>query len=928
MAEPTVNRIAIRALPAGVRSLQTSVSQGLRRGPNLLQVRVRKSSGGWAKTTVRFKLITHRPLAGAGADRRVVVGEAVHLTGADLGHVFGAAHRSASAAAAGLHWTVAGRPRNSPLPALSNADTTTPTFTPEVPGPYTFRLGVRGPHGTTSDTVTVDAVLRNPLVPVQTEDQQRGIPGIKVGDQFYPEDTNAGGFSGFPYWQVLVLDRKTLGLVSNTTYDCQPPTPCGSRNGRADALASDVGRLDDTKLVIAALHPVQRLVGTDSLFQFKSIGAPDLKGSFVHFGFASLIGVPGLPQGHAYSRLITGDHEAGNSGDMIGYLTPDQYFHYTFLPKGRVKFDTRVPGAGVDNAMQVGATLYTTKLAAVGGYHVVVLDPYSLALRDGGFFQTSSTDAGAATAADNEMTSFLRTKTRPGDVVLLASVNHPGEVPLNGGADRTALRGLASAVASVGGTMDLFNRSGIKAGTKYSLVGWGGAGEGKGQETSTIKDPAPADGRLRGVLVPDSASLFKPTVSSAFDEPPEALADLLVESPSKWPLDGDAGAQKAITYIGSKENRLGADPRASYWLQPYEQSDWVSLASVVRQLSYPGDGRGFTRAEFDDAQRELVQEMIWVGNVRAYLKNLAAPFAKEVLTSWSNLTVITDKINEALKPPNDHTQMLVLHVMTGLLNISGLIATKALEVTAVTYETGLHFLAREPGGDSESSITAGAHELADDLITRLQHAQNSFQGVGNIVVGDYEKLKTVGTLGGCSASAADCPAEWQFSQEDQAKAATAVYKSVEAEYDQSIMKLAFPAYVLDPRGNHRSYPDNQVSNNARSYRCRFNTDQFIAPFRDESDAGQVTLLQELPDQYDVLALANLSDLGVFNHAPLVPSEAALGVLKRMFGPLGSSLDPKAGGLGIYKPDFMRSASKGDYNTAQKKDHCGVSPWPG
>jgi hypothetical protein len=771
-------------------------------------------------------------------------------------------------------------------------------------------------------------VLPNPLVPVETQAQQGGIPGIKVGDQFYREDINAGGFSGFPYWQVLVLDRKTLGLDSNTTYDCQPPTPCGSKNGRADALATDVAKLDDTKLIIASLHPVQRRVGTDSLLAFKSIGAPNLKGSFVHFGFASLIGVPGLPEGHAYSRLIADDHETGNSGDMVGYLTPDQYFHYTFLPKARVKFDTRVPGTGADNAMQVGTSLYTAKLTGAGGYHVVVFDPYSLAQTAGGFFQTSAPDPGSATAADNQMKAFLSTKVRRGDVVLIDAVDHAGEAPLNDRADRTAQRDLASAVASVGGTMDLFNRSGIKADSRYSLVGWGGAGEANGQETSTIKNPVPGDGRLRGALVPDTASLFKPSTSSAFDEPPEGLADLLVESPSEWPLDGDAGAQKAIAYIGSQDKRLGSNPRASYWLQPFEQSTWVDLAHAVGQLPYPGDGHGFTRTEFTDAQRELAKEMTWVGNVRAYLRNLSSPFADNGLSSWANLTVITDKVNEALKPPNDRTQMLVLHVMTGVLNIAGLVATKALEVTAVAYEIGVHFLAREPGGDSESSISSGAHELAAELVTRLQDAQASFQSEGNIVVGDYEKLKTVGTLGGCSASAADCPAEWRFSQEDKRKASTASYKSIEAEYDQSIMKLAFPSYVLGPRGNHRSYPDDQVSNDAQSYRCRFNGDQFNKPFRNEPEVGQVALLQELPDQYDVLALANLSNLGPFIHAPILPSGEVVDVLKRMFSPLGNSLDPKAGGLGIYKPDYVRSASRGDYNTAQQKDHCGVAPWPG
>jgi hypothetical protein len=101
------------------------------------------------------------------------------------------------------------------------------------------------------------------------------------------------------------------------------------------------------------------------------------------------------------------------------------------------------------------------------------------------------------------------------------------------------------------------------------------------------------------------------------------------------------------------------------------------------------------------------------------------------------------------------------------------------------------------------------------------------------------------------------------------------------------------------------------------------------PFDNEQDNGQVALLQELPDQYDVLALANLSNFNVINFKPNLPPQS---VLVRMFSPLSSSLDPKAGGLGIDKADFMREANKGDYETAAKKvfalyPACGTGNWP-
>jgi hypothetical protein len=143
------------------------------------------------------------------------------------------------------------------------------------------------------------------------------------------------------------------------------------------------------------------------------------------------------------------------------------------------------------------------------------------------------------------------------------------------------------------------------------------------------------------------------------------------------------------------------------------------------------------------------------------------------------------------------------------------------------------------------------------------------------------------------------------------------------------MRLAFPAYTLSPRGNHHAR-NVQVSNNARDFPF-FNQPISIYPFRDEPDNGQVALVQELPDQYNVLALGNVSNLSILP-VHLDPNLPPRDVLDRMFGPLDKTLDPKAGGLGINKADFMISANGGDYDNATKKKlgnpvGCATPPWP-
>jgi hypothetical protein len=93
----------------------------------------------------------------------------------------------------------------------------------------------------------------------------------------------------------------------------------------------------------------------------------------------------------------------------------------------------------------------------------------------------------------------------------------------------------------------------------------------------------------------------------------------------------------------------------------------------------------------------------------------------------------------------------------------------------------------------------------------------------------------------------------------------------------------------------------------------------------ESDNGQAALLGAIPNGYDVYALGNDGVLTPTNAIPATPPAA---VLNRMFDPLSSSLDPHAGGLGIYRPDFMLSANTvGDYNSPANSNKRGV-PWSG
>jgi hypothetical protein len=171
----------------GVRGLEVSISQGLKQGPNVLRVQARQSNSRWSRATVRFRLVVKGPLAGAGPDARVIVGYPYRLMGTGVAST---GKPAVTGSTATFHWTLNSHPPNIGELGLSDPTAADSRFIPDVPGPYTLQLTYRDSRGSTSDTVTLDAVLPNPRVPIETMATEDGVPGIKVGPQFYPARTS------------------------------------------------------------------------------------------------------------------------------------------------------------------------------------------------------------------------------------------------------------------------------------------------------------------------------------------------------------------------------------------------------------------------------------------------------------------------------------------------------------------------------------------------------------------------------------------------------------------------------------------------------------------------------------------------------------------------------------------------------------------
>jgi hypothetical protein len=589
---------------------------------------------------------------------------------------------------------------------------------------------------------------------------------------------------------------------------------------------------------------------------------------------------------------------AGLNGGLQGYLSPDQYLNYGFVPAEREPFTY----GGKEVAPCASGTICEpTHL----GYRLDVWDAHTLEPEAGGF-QVFDTDGYGMTAAQqtaeaDRMTAALKA-VPAGDLITIQVVSnrergesrYPAPV---GPIDKASMVKLADAVADAGGTRNAFNRTALQAGAPasggatYTLVGWAGAGEGNGAETGAGLDGAGDAPLLSGVLRPDHSSQFRPAEVTDSATNPQLLQDLQLARPTgSWPLDGDPGARRAISYLGSTDQRLGPDPRSAYWTQSFGESTTNSIIAGLKSVPYPSDA-SFTQDQFEAARAELVKELGWVGNVRTYLKSLSTPFSDNALSSWVAAQKIADQVyNDANKPEDEVAYRWVefTRIMLGLLGPA------THEISAVVghmLDLGVWAYGAGKGGEpTYDEVRARADELGAELVEQAQQAQATYDRMGDVIVSDYAKLSVVGAAGGCNPSSPGCPPELALSSADRIAASADVYRSIERVAYTKLLPLGYHVLSLLPyEGKDPPYPP--------SYKCQA-FHPWIDDYTDKAPFASTSLLREL----DPAGQDNGWDPFVLSKPPTewsthgTPPSNEL--LERMFGSVSLSGDPKAGGLGI------------------------------
>lgn len=870
----------------GVRTLRASLSHGLRRGRNVLRVRVGPTGARAHAATVRFRVQRPRELVGAGRDRTLVVGNGWRLDGRVLRAV-------GNDSAVGARWRVVGAPRKSRARVLLNAPARLGGgFRPDVPGRYTLRLAAGGGPTKTTDVVQMDVVPQARLINLDTMAGTPANPEIAVGGSSYP----LAGATGSGPMQVLVLTRKNLEFISNTRYAAAVP------------LGTALGELSVDKLAIVAWQG-QGAVSGDLDAALAKIGWPKLGPIPAEPGSVSAIGVSGMKRGDADMKLDA--HEPGGpprAGRIQGYLSPDQNGAFGFVASDRIPFkftpsNSRPP----DTPSECGATC--------AGLLVRFQNRYTLETDMIRYYALGDPTLSAGTHNAEAASMVNSFQQHAGEVLTIRTVSTPQAdgtyLPPVGPIDRPALRQVVDLIVDAGGTRNAFNsiarKSGAAAskGSTYTLVGWKGAGEGEGAEVAAGVEGASPAPLLTGVMRPDREMEMRPANVKETTDVTDRLSTVMLEPPTFfWPLENNHGAMAALSWLGSKDSRLGPNPRTAYWRQDFAVvGTWTDLKLEMEKVAYEA-GHGFTKADFKLAQKQLVEELELVFKVHSYVRQLSTVFQSGG-QAWAQTHVIADDIYKAIKPPDEETTLSWIEFAEILLHLAGPATKEATAEVAGILELGVWaFGAMSSGAPTYDEFAVEADELGAELEKLAASSGKAVQQMGDIVVSDWAKLKLVGTHALCDPGEG-CPDGWSFDGENGTEAAADIERSIQRIAYAKFIPMAYSVFNLARSGNLGGIPSIKRSSPPA------NVEGYITVHggREWPNAPEFAYASALED-LDPSGLDNLYQTWIL-HIPSLYGRIEEGypppeMLEHMFKPVPDTNSAADDGLGMSLAEMARS----------------------
>ncbi|MGH9842813.1 MAG: hypothetical protein ACREEM_29080 [Blastocatellia bacterium] len=607
---------------------------------------------------------------------------------------------------------------------------------------------------------------------------------IKVGNQVYQAPPlSDGSATGY---QILLLDRATLEPIYQNSNVSYPAGDVSRVNGLL-GLLPNLKKCGDNGCLLVA-QSLQTLgwtlaecpVGvcgnlTTPGFFFSAMGgSPDrdldvANGRTVNTGYSLIanVGPNGGQSGTGYERLTCNQANDCGPGDWIptaggrsaisGALVKDNYDAYTFAYPGRAVFVTGTGDSTTHNTISIRGTPNLGEYGSddipngYGAFHVVVIYRDSLQLvyqNTFNFDQLYSDDPGAWT-----MTRVLEDVRGHGNyMVLISSIGNlwHGNWPAQWSK-------VGKAIERLGGTYSVFVS--LASGDDYAFVGATDTKYGEGSvEASLVISRAthPAGSslkksKLRGVLAQNNRGNYRPILSnltSPYDQSTIGIVDAVaLQPPVPWPdLTGAVGSNNAYHYIGQKAFKVD-DIRGSY------TSEIVTITQGdVEGVEYDESGCNCSKPEFDAVKSQLVDEAIYVSDIRA-LKTAIKDM--QGLIHGEGNTIIEDaytEVSSSLQVDKDKSvtpkwltvvEFFASSVGDGIAITAGPEAKLGFDMLNGLLHTTLS-LSNDKLGVSKTSLATTFANLKDRTDEDFNNAETMTGNLFNLILSDWGRIQALG----------------------------------------------------------------------------------------------------------------------------------------------------------------------------------------
>lgn len=764
---------------AGLQQSMISPDDGLRYGRNTLIARVALRDGRSIRRKVSFRVPRSAPLAAAGLDRRVRVGQTVK---------FSAKRSKAIAGKLSFEWKIKRAPKGSKA-KLSGAKTARPSLRGDKNGRYIVELAARGSGGTARDRVTVDVQPQYPRLGARLNTavkQADGSYALEIGSNCDATVEQNCTKIVEPYGSnpvmIVALDRNTLEVRDVVHLNGTAAAGAVALNEMVQFAGSSG---DPDSMVVLSALPNMGVQASAFEFALSVLGGvlPRLGSSG---GFAA-IGVPVTDLN--LNRYRTGWVNGGNTtagsqvtGSLQGYLQYDySNDRYAYLTGQSDSYDTSTAAStSTQNVMRVGSSTYSSDALpgdCTGAVQLVIVRAATLtpgsAFPASQTFYTNCSDSGATNAAITDFNGAIGTvagSVDSGDdgplLVFVQTIGQP--FPLNPSQQElNLLAGAAGAVEQLGGTDEVFNDAIATSGAKYALAGSTSlladapsnpAGQAYAPEATTLQSNN--GGTLDGVLKYDRFSAFQPVSGVSNVGQTGFWSDLSFQPATPWPYSTTDGEKNALAYISSKYN-IQYSPSSSCYkpVRPdvrFEYCDlnapWGTLLDNLPTIKTAPAGCGCNQTEWTNVSGQIVSEVHMVRRVYRYVGYVQEIYGRAGSAGAFDVATLGSQVESAVNPPSKSGIFGSWLALTGDITnaLSVLPGEEAVgdtidAVSALSYVFSDGLTENNGTGTLGDMVNTVASELPSETANRYLAASEQFGHLGDIVVTDYGKLLKAGT---------------------------------------------------------------------------------------------------------------------------------------------------------------------------------------